>query len=1627
MLGRAVGLNTIFPIFGEEDLDMRLKKTFIAVVLLAALMLSSFGQTVSAGVATMVSNIEPAVRSLSASGFLPPLPTPTGKASDAPEQKAADGLFRAKFEGRTVAGIGEVVDGVYRLTATETDGESWHIKLESNYPTVAGRDYRVTYRFHSDVYGKIKFGDFQEFWVTAGENEVTGIYTATSGTSYFDLQLGKLPAFSLDFTSVEVKEYADEVEYENALVTPVKFEKETKVYERHDQGYAPILTRSQDGVSINYVAAPWDPGIWKSKLFIKTGMVPEAGAAYRITADLSCDEDMPYEVLFNDDEVEKGYGVVYGQKLVAGEPSTFEAVITGKADGDELVLQFSLGEAPEFSTVEIRNVRVEKILDHYSSVLPASFAMDKTVKSENALIPISASNISLWDYSGFNFLTVDSVYEAHDDGYEVILTKSDTSAVMAITQAPADRGVWKAKLYAQTGFTLEAGTTYRIKYKLASVGDQNYEVCFDGDTENAYGALYGRTLTAGGTDMVEYFVTPDASHGPLTLRLQLGDTTGNTVRMSDLSIESLTVTTKNLGVIDYSTVGNVWEEHWDGIAQEVSASGDTATLHITTARSGGGVWSSKLLIATGMTPEPGERYRVSATVAATAATGNFEILFLNAAGDQYGGKWDPSGSGTYSGDFTAPASDCGELVLCFQLGNSAADNTITVSGLGVFKATGTTAADVPLSADFKYPERGPDVTINNYFEVEANSGAEAVLTGGDENEEYIPQSATATVIKPGDDWHIKFYARPNITVEAGNTYKISMDVDIIKDQTDSEGGETGSEGYEAAGEGNETGSEPPLGTVCYKNASTGNEEGFGTEPLKNGTITHEFIANQNGTMEIMMKIGKLPADTEVKVSNVKIEYKSNNVNVLPADFGYPNSFSLEANSGTQASLDGSGNSATATVITPGADWNIKFYALPKVTLESEKSYLVSFQVANANGCQVCFKNTSTFDETGYGQQWLSSDLQTVTQTISGAGAGMEIMLKIGNKPANTAVTISNVQVIKLGSEEFTKFELPKYFYPKTREGDVITNSFDLDLAEGASATFDTDPDGRSAIVRVDNSGDDWHIKFYTKPGVTLESGKTYKISINVSGANGCPVVYKNKNTGDEMGFGSETIDGSNTKVAHTVEAKENGELEILVKMGTVAVNTCVVVSGVKIEEMQYVFSDAPNLMSFPLCAHPPVNFWAHESYNAAVSNTASSATLTVNNAPDSGREGWKVKLFVETGIPLLAGLNYRISADVSASSATNYEICYNNGAAEAAIGNRSGLQATDTAQTVIFEKTKLESDATLTLQFNLGNAASGTSVTVSNIKVEQVYYSDPVTLLNFNFSIPGFVNSASDDGYITSFEHTADGAFFSILQAPLFEREPWKAKVYMRTGFAPETGKAYRVSFDVITTRDQDLCEVFYDGFEEKTYGGLYGLRLTTGKNHVSSIILSGVSSGELTVQFRVGKTNGIEGNDYAITNLTVEEVTLAPGSTDVVKLSTLPVYIERLEKTPERATVIIDKTPAEGREAWKAKLFTDTGVTLKAGQKYRIRMNVKSIIPAPFEVCFNDGKVEKGLGAMFGQMSKPSGAYIDYVCYPKTDIKLVIQLSLGNCSAPNSIILTDLNVEQAGVINLVSDTLYTF
>ena len=227
-----------------------------------------------------------------------------------------------------------------------------------------------------------------------------------------------------------------------------------------------------------------------------------------------------------------------------------------------------------------------------------------------------------------------------------------------------------------------------------------------------------------------------------------------------------------MGDIDYTDGVNVRETHGDGVEQSVTTTDDTVELKVTQARTDGGVWSSCLLVDTGVTPAAGKRYRVIADVASEKAINGFEVLAQNsAASDNYAGAYELTVAAedheTVTMDFTAPDT-CGDMVLLFQLGNTPADNTITVSDIQVCELGGETMVEVPLK-DFAYPVTTEPGLQKNSFDLWTGEGAEAELSG-DGN------SATATVTKPGDGWHVKLYAKPGLTLEAGESYKVTMDV-----------------------------------------------------------------------------------------------------------------------------------------------------------------------------------------------------------------------------------------------------------------------------------------------------------------------------------------------------------------------------------------------------------------------------------------------------------------------------------------------------------------------------------------------------------------------------------------------------------------------------------------------------------------------------------------------------------------------------------------------------------------------------------------------------------------------------------------------------------------------------------
>ena len=1522
-------------------------------------------------------------------------------------------MFRAKFEGSAVAGSGEAVDGVYRFTATQTDGEAWHVKLECNYPTVAGRDYRVTYRFRSDVAGKVKFGDFQEFEIKEGENSVTGMMIATSGTSYLDLQLGMLKPFTIDFTEIEVEEFADEVEYENALPVPVNFEKESLVWEKHDQGYAPVFTRSSDEVSIEYLSTAWDAGVWKSRLYIRTGLIPESGVHYHITADVSCDQDMPFEVLFNNGEEEKGYGALYGQNLTGGETTNCEAVITGSSEGDELVLQFSLGQVPEGAVVKVGNLRVETIRDHYADLLGANFALNTSAATGKTLygaIPTSFKNVPL---TNFSYSGTDTVFEGHDDGYVVSLEESGSSATLKITQAPeSDRGVWKVRLFAATGVTLEAGSTYRIRYDLASAGDQaKYEVLFSGDSDEAYGADKSRSLTAGGTDHVEYIVTPDESHGPLTLRFQLGETdttAGNTVTLSGLSVEKLDLSYKDVLPSDFSyatppepsdqepeyinvlpdsfsyrTGVNVHESHADGYEQSVSADGSSATLSITSAPVDGRVvFASLLLIETGFTPQPRTKYLVSMDVSAEKAQDLYEICFAGNSEKEYGAEYGltlAAGSPQTVTHSFLTKDDPHAMTIRLQLGktNGTDGNTVTVSNITITPVsfTGTSA----VADSLVYPTSGS--TEPTYEEVPLVNPS---VSKGDNEGGYDlsleGNSLTFNQAPSLEGWKAKLYYNTGIIPEAGAEYRVTANV---------------------------TSTMAVIYDICYDNGSKekGYAEKYNINNLGTGTVVHSFTAPTDGLNPLVLQfqLGKSAEGSTFTVNSVTVEKKiTRTTTEVPVDLtlSYGDHWGFDG-----YSVSGSGNSMSITAVPEeGADyWKAKLYIDTGFTPEAGASYKVttSISATKAMDYAICYGNGSAAEK-GYGDEFThhtGEGAHVVTHSFTAPAEGLNplvLQLQLGKSPADNTITVNSVSVVKVVTESTTEptYEEVPLVNPSVSKGDN-EGGYDLSL-EGNSLTFNQAP-----------SLEGWKAKLYYNTGIIPEAGAEYRVTANVTST--MAVIYDicYDNGSKEKGYAEKyNINNLGTgTVVHSFTAPTDGlnPLVLQFQLGKSAEGSTFTVNSVTVEKKTVGGSGTNGTFEV----------WSKtdSGYSAELGGDGSSATVTLSAAPESGREVWMTKLFANTGVKLEKGKCYRISADVQATSEFSYEICYNNGGTEKGVDAKYGLTASTASQTVTHD-VMADDNADLILQFSLGNAAAGTSVTVKNIKIEELTGETKGEEQKISSLIAWApVHAFADNGYAVNLSNTDSSATAAITSVPESDQADWMLKLFIETGAPLTAGKSYRVRYDLKADEAFDF-NVFYNGAAEKDAGDFYDLKAGDTQK-VEHTIRAG-SDAPLTIQLMLGKSGAP--NSVTISNVEVEEIDDGTGPAPLhapINFWAHEDYTASLTNTDSSASLAITSVPETGREAWKIKLFAETGAKLVTGKSYRVSIDVQSTAEQDFEICYNNVEVEKELGARYGLKASAEKQTVTYTVTPEKDAELILQLNLGNAGGENTVTISGIKVEE--------------
>ena len=1113
---------------------MKRTRGIIAIFLLLAMLLTACGQ--SAQTPTVVDEPE---------NTTPVVVQPEQEDTAAEPLVFSDqpaNVFRAKFEGSNVAGKGEAVDGVYRFTATKTDGEAWHVKLESNYMTVPGRDYRVTYHFKSDVAGTVKFGDFHEFAIRKGENTVTGQVSASNGYTYLDLQLGALKPFTIDFTSIEVEELETEADYESVMTVPIAWSSEGAVYVQHDPGYFYKLDRHLDGVTMKVEEIPFSAEVWMSRLYVKTAAILAPGALYRVSADVSATHEMDMEVCFNNGDNEKGYGAFYGQRMGDMSKRTFQQLIDLRSpgsEGGEVVLQFAFGKSPDGSQVTVDNIRVEKVYEHYTNMLPAYFAMNGSVDlgTEYVMVPTNYTAIPL---EKFSFDGTDSVYTGTNPGFAMSLVETASSATAAMIEKTDEDEVWTGRVYVKTGVTPEAGAKYRVSATVHTDAAFDYELIYtNGSDDREYVGLRGASLGENETKTVTTdFTAPADGCQELVLRLAIGKSPlHNKVTISDVQVQKVSKQPAVLTTVSApAMLGQVQEGSyvaqtvtlgtqgifWDGSVGNHEVTNGAAKLYIDTARgSNGGIWSVRLHAGTGVTLEAGEKYRISAKIASEKAI-HAEVLLSN--GYDEDNVFNPGGQGystdvagfdiaengeaTYTKEITVPErSEHRELVLRVQVGNSPA-NTVTVSDVTVEKWTEPAAEPAA-----------------EYVAQTVTLGTQGIFWDGSVGNHEVTNGAAKLYIDTargsnGGIWSVRLHAGTGVTLEAGEKYRISAK---IASEKAIHAEVLLSNGYDEDNDFNPGGQGYSTDVVGFDIAENGE-----------ATYTKEITVPQRSQYKelvLRVQVGNSPANT-VTVSDVTVEKWVASATDTPApaaevlgdnltaDLQYDSvgSFSFNADEGYVTHLEKRADSVMYA-ISQAPDgrnpWNVKLNVRTGVFPKSGVGYRVKFDIEATQNQQLFEVFYDGNREAGYGQLFdqrlKAGQKKTVSYIVNGnSGMGeLVIQIRLGKTDGKSGniYTISNVTM-----------EEVKFGYAPNQ---ITRSTSELWTHEDYAGTLSTT--AASATVRMTTvpaqGKEAWKTKLFVETGAKLQAGQKYRITFTTSGSEGMPYEICLNHGGEEKGLG----------------------------------------------------------------------------------------------------------------------------------------------------------------------------------------------------------------------------------------------------------------------------------------------------------------------------------------------------------------------------------------------------------------------------------------------------------------------------------------------------------------------------
>ena len=326
--------------------------------------------------------------------------------------------------------------------------------------------------------------------------------------------------------------------------------------------------------------------------------------------------------------------------------------------------------------------------------------------------------------------------------------------------------------------------------------------------------------------------------------------------------------------LNYAAPGAIRCAAEAGYSAEMSSTDTSATMTVTNVpKSGAEVWKLKLMVSTGLKPEPGKTYRFRATLN-SSNSGSYEACYnegeVEKGYDVLYNQSLKSGNQTVERMIYVPTDkeNPGELIVQFSLGKLSKGTKVTISKVTVEEAspayTSALAKDFALDYTKNYerkffetgiaatsttPEALPLAWNQNAFASIKGDYAEKLTFDGDGNPQIHVKGGSANV------YDALFHLETDVKVEAGKQYQVCFELTATNPYFDFDV-------YFGNGYNDRWANNKKYGSVGGQN----HPGGGATKQFR-----YTIAPGEDGSLIITPRLGKTSEDNIVTVSNLKVK------------------------------------------------------------------------------------------------------------------------------------------------------------------------------------------------------------------------------------------------------------------------------------------------------------------------------------------------------------------------------------------------------------------------------------------------------------------------------------------------------------------------------------------------------------------------------------------------------------------------------------------------------------------------------------------------------------------------------------------------------------------------------------